>query len=88
MVLECDKDLSVLVYVDASYGVHADGKSHTGVVIYLGVHVHSGKSSTETELVRLSDSLSQGIWTRTFILGQGYEMGPASRQSEHHGTCS
>jgi hypothetical protein len=26
MVLECDKDISVLVYVGASYGVHADGK--------------------------------------------------------------
>ena len=36
MVLECDKDISVLVYVDASYGVHADGKSHTGAIISQG----------------------------------------------------
>jgi len=31
MILESDKDVHLLVYVDASYGVHVDGKSHTGV---------------------------------------------------------
>ena len=97
MVLECDKDISVLVYVDASYGVHADGKSHTGVIISLGrgaVHVRSGKqkivtkSSTEAELVGLSDSLSQGIWTREFILGQGYTMGPADVFQDNQSTMA
>ena len=56
------------MYVDASYGVHADGKSHTGMTISLGrgaVHVRSSKqkivtkSSTEGELVGLTDSLGQ-----------------------------
>jgi hypothetical protein len=97
MVLECDKDISVLVYVDASYGVHADGKSHTGVIISLGrgaVHVRSGKqkivtkSSTEAELVGLSDSLSQGIWTREFIFGQGYTMGPADVFQDNQSTMA
>jgi hypothetical protein len=86
MVLEANKDITVLVYADASYGVHADGKSHTGVNITLGrgaVYVRSGKqkivskSSTESELIGLSDSLSQAVWTRDFLLGQGYTMGPA-----------
>jgi hypothetical protein len=86
MVLESDKDVHLLVYVDASYGVHADGKSHTGVTISLGrgtVHVRSSKqkivtkSSTEAELVGLTDSLGQSIWTRDFLGGQGYTMGPA-----------
>jgi hypothetical protein len=37
IVLDADRNVCVLVYVDASYGVHADGKSHTGVVISLGI---------------------------------------------------
>ena len=87
--LDADKDVCVLVYVDASYGVHADGKSHTGLVISLGrgaVFVRSGKqkivtkSSTESELVGMSDSVGQTIWTRNFLgtEGQGYKLGPAS----------
>ncbi len=51
-------------YVDASYRVHADMKSHTGCVITLGkgpIFVRSAKqklvskSSTEAELIALSD---------------------------------
>jgi hypothetical protein len=46
IVLDADRDVCVLVYVDASYGEHADGKSHTGVIISFGrgaVFVRSGK---------------------------------------------
>jgi Reverse transcriptase (RNA-dependent DNA polymerase) len=56
--------------IDASYGVHADGKSHTGSCRVVGVtgavHCKSSKqqivtkSSAEAELVALSDSASQG----------------------------
>jgi hypothetical protein len=86
MILQSTKDIAVLVYADASYGVHADGKSHTGVYITLGrggVFFRSTKqkivtkSSTESELVGLSDSLGQAIWTRDFLIGQGYKVGPA-----------
>jgi hypothetical protein len=76
----------VTVYIDASYGVHADGKSHTGSCIVVGrtgaVHCKSAKQqivtkwSTEAELVALSDSASQGLHTRSFIMAQGYECGP------------
>jgi hypothetical protein len=34
------------------------------------------KSSTEAELVALSDLASQGLHTRSFIMAQGYECGP------------
>jgi hypothetical protein len=80
------RGIIVRVYIDASYGVHADGKSHTGSCIVVGetgaVHCKSGKqqivtkSSAEAELVALSDSASQGLHTRSFILAQGYECGP------------
>ena len=72
----------VTVYIDAAYEVHSNGKSHTGSCMVLGdigvVHCKSSKqgivakSSTEAELVALSDSCNQGIHVRRFLLGQGY----------------
>jgi hypothetical protein len=78
--------ICVRVYIDAAYGVHADGKSHTGSCVVIGdvgaVHCKSSKqsivtkSSTEAELVALSDSANQGLYVRNFLMSQGYEMGP------------
>ena len=78
--------MTVLAYVDASYGVHEDLKSHTGCTIWIrlgpiyakstGQKINT-KSSTEVELIALSDSSSQIIWTRNFIEEQGYRAGPA-----------
>ena len=77
------KGITLEHYVDASYGVHIDGKSHTGSVITLGDigAVFCGskkqgivtKSSTECELVALSDSIGQLIHARRFLEGQGHE---------------
>jgi hypothetical protein len=80
--------MTVNAYIDAAYGVHADsGRSHTGCVIVLGgggpVFVRSTKqklvtkSSTEAELVALSDSASQALHLRNFVMAQGYDVGPA-----------
>ena len=35
------------------------------------------KSSTEAELIGLSDGLSQVLWVRNFLMSQGYNVGPA-----------
>jgi hypothetical protein len=78
---------NVKTYIDAAYGVHTtSGKSHTGSVIVIGnygpVHVRSGKqqlvtkSSTEAELVGLSDAATQAIHVRNFIEAQGYSTDP------------
>ena len=84
--LEAESGIVVLAYVDASFGVHADYKSHTGGVISLckgPVYVKSAKqklmskSSTEAELIGVSDMLPQVIWTRDFLVEQGYSCGPA-----------
>ena len=78
-----DEALEIRAYADASYGVHADGKSHSGLCIALGngpVFVKSSKqkivskSSTEAELISLSDGCSQIIWSRDFLIAQGYPM--------------
>ena len=76
----------VRVLIDAAYGVHMDGKSHTGSCVVVGalgaVHCKSAKqqivtkSSTEAELVRLSDSANQGLHVRNFLMSQGYSLGP------------
>jgi hypothetical protein len=76
--------IRVHLFVDASYGVHVDGRSHTGSCVVIGdlgaVHCRSSKqtivtkSSTEAELVGLSDSANQGLFLRNFLRLQGYSM--------------
>lgn len=88
--------VTVKLYIDASYGVHADGKSHTGSCIVIGdvgaVHCRSTKqnivckSSTEAELVGLSDSANQGIHIRNFLLLQGYKV-PAVTVYQDNMSC-
>jgi len=84
--LSATDHISVTAYVDASFAVHPDFKSHTGSIITLGrgpvyakstVQKLNTVSSAESELVGLSDSTSQIIWTRQFLEGQGYNIGPA-----------
>ncbi len=77
-------DLNIMnSWVDASYAVHKDMRSHTGGVITLGKgSVYSTstrqkinmKSSTESELVGLSDVLPQILLTRYFLEAQGYQV--------------
>ena len=77
--------LAVSLYADAAYGVHANGKLHTGSCVVIGelgaVHCKSEKqrivmkSNTEAELVALSDSCVQGLLIRKFLQSQGYKIG-------------
>jgi hypothetical protein len=69
-------------WVDAAFGVHPDMKSHTGGVLSFGGGAVYGtstrqklntKSSTEAEVVGVSDVLPQILWTRYFMEAQGYK---------------
>ena len=70
-------------YVDASFAVHPDFKSHTGGVMTLGNGaIQSGsmkqklnmRSSREAEIVRVDDMAAKIFWTKLFIEAQGYEV--------------
>ena len=76
------KKIVVTAHIDASFGCHENGKSHTGVCISLGegpVFVRSvkqkivTKSSTEAELVALSDEAGLMFHIEDFVKSQGYE---------------
>jgi len=83
LTLEADNMSIIKWWVDASFGVLADMRSHTGSVMSLGkgaAYASSSKqkinttSSTEAELVGIADALRQVLWTRYFIEAQGYEV--------------
>ena len=82
-VLDTEADyLRVIIWwVDASYAVHPDMRSHTGSTETLGKDsVYSTstrqklnkKSSTEAEMVGADDLMPQVLWTQYFIEAQGY----------------
>jgi hypothetical protein len=88
ITLRIGDNMTVRAYIDASYGVHkSSGKSHTGCAIVLGdagvLSARSSKqkivtkSSTEAELVGLSDSAAHAIHLRNFVIAQGNSVGPA-----------
>ena len=97
IVLEADELISVIAFIDASFAVHPDAKSHTGTFISVGkgpVFAKSGKqklmskSSTESELIGLSDSFPQVIWTRNFLIAQGYNLEPCTVYQDNMSTIA
>jgi hypothetical protein len=76
---------AISTYIDASFGVHPDKKSHTGVMVTMGrgafytkstVQRINTTSSCEAELVALAKGLQQSIWARSFLTHQGLTMPP------------
>jgi hypothetical protein len=74
-----------MIFADASFGVHHDMRSHTGAAITLFKGVIwaksskqkiTTKSSTESELVAISDVIRQVLWLRNFLEAQGYVLPP------------
>ena len=85
LLLKIGARMQVRAYVDSSFGTYQDGKSVTGTIIFLGeapVYFKSSKqkivtrSSTEAELIGISDALSQILWMREYVLHQNIVVGP------------
>ena len=71
------------VYIDAAHASHVDMRGQTGGTVVMGtgvVHSRSSKqsintkSSTETELVGVSDYIPYAIWLLNFLEKQGYKI--------------
>jgi hypothetical protein len=82
--LGADNLRKLRAWVDASYAVHPDYKSHTGGVMSFGTggficksskQKLNTKSSTEAELVGASDYLPNILWVKMFMEAQGYPLG-------------
>ncbi len=70
-------------WVDASFAIHPDYRSHTGAVLslrkgsvtrMLRKQRLNTKSLTEAEVVGVNDASSQILWTNYFIKAQGYRI--------------
>ena len=81
LALSVDGFNSIKWWVDASYAVHPTIRSHTGGTMTLGQgSIYSAstkqkitsKSLTEAELIGLNDIAEQILWTRNFLIEQGY----------------
>ena len=79
----CDSLDHLFTWVDAAYAVHYNMRSHTGGTMSFGTRIiHSKsskqklntKSSTEAELVGVSDYLPYNIWLMNFLKEQGYTL--------------
>jgi len=83
LILSAD-DLHVLKWwVDASFAVHPDFKSHTGGAMSYGQGAPitrsakqklNTRSSTEAELVAVDDMVQMILWTDLFLESQGYKV--------------
>jgi hypothetical protein len=81
LVLAADDSGQIRWWIDSSFAVHDDMKSHTGGTMSMGkgsVYSTSGKqklntrSSTEAEVVAVHDVLPQLMWTGNFLSEQGF----------------
>ena len=78
MTLSMDTEHGIVLqaYIDASYAVHSDFKSHSGVMFTIGtgpVYVSStkqscvSKSSTEAEIIAITDYVGEALSTKRIL---------------------
>ena len=84
----------LFMFVDASYAIYDDKRGITGGCMSMGTgffHARSSKqkintkSSTETELVGVSEYLPFNIWAVNFLHEQGYDLNANVLYQDNHG---
>jgi hypothetical protein len=84
LLLKPTGELKLEGFIDAAFGCHNDGKSHTGVLITFGKCMVAtmsskqkivSKDSTEAELVALSDKVLSIVQCNEFLRDQGLTVG-------------
>lgn len=93
--LRCHLPPKITTFIDASFATHSNMRSHSGVCITLGTGAYYSKStaqklnttsSCEAELVALSKSLQQSLWSAYFIENQGYPASPITVLQDNQST--
>ena len=83
MGMNRNEETKMKSWVDASYAVHEDMRSHTGETTSLALGTLSNKSSRqrlnttslcESELVATNEYLPYNMWLKDFFEKQGYEV--------------
>jgi hypothetical protein len=83
LTLSADDLRVVKCYVDASFAVHPDFKSHTGAMMTLGRGAMQSiarkqkmkvRSSMEGELVAVDNAATMILWKKLFLEAQGYDV--------------
>jgi len=82
LTLEADESMVANWDVDASFAVHPDMQSHTGISVTFGkgfpINISCKQSnntriSTEAELVAADGAMGPILWTKHFLAEQGYD---------------
>jgi hypothetical protein len=93
LILGCDGTGTMYWYVDASFAVHHNMRSHTGGMMTFGTGAAismstkqkiNTKSSTEAELVGVDDSLPYNIWCLYFLREQGYQANQRNNKTNNN----
>jgi hypothetical protein len=81
-------------WIDGSFAVHDNMQSHTGSTMSMGTgsiwssstkQKLNTRSSTEAELVAVDDMMPQILWTRYFLINQGFNVGPSRKLQDNKG---
>ena len=97
IVLDVTAGMHLTAHIDASFGTHEDGKSHTGMCVMFGDGCVMAKStkqkivtknSTEAELVALSDKISDVMRCHELIVELGYDVGTPVVMQDNASTIS
>ena len=92
LTLGCTTPPTVTVSIDAAFHNREEQKSTSGVAVTLetGVFITSfkvqklvTKSSTEAEIVAVSDGMNLPLWLRDFITYQGYDRAPVILEQDN-----
>ena len=74
---------TLVTWVDAAYALYGNMRSQTGGILSFGLRAIqtksskqkiNAKSSTEAELIGVSEVLPYNIWMTNFLKAQGYEL--------------
>jgi hypothetical protein len=81
--MSADDSQTIKYYIDSSFAVHKDMRSHSKAIITLGEDAIISESTkqnvnaqslTESEMIAVDNTISKLLWTKCFIEAQGHDV--------------